>query len=71
MRDYKRHTCTRGIPSIQDPYLELYYVYNDHISIHNSRPLDPPMFANALSALPSPTMPLTDEGRLFMRDKDY
>jgi hypothetical protein len=36
MRDYKRHTCTRGIPSIQDPDLELYYIYNDHISIHNN-----------------------------------
>jgi hypothetical protein len=36
MRDYKRHTCTRDIPSILDPDLELYYVYNDHISIHNS-----------------------------------
>jgi hypothetical protein len=35
-KDYKRHTCTRDIPSIQDPDLELYYVYNDHISIHNN-----------------------------------
>jgi hypothetical protein len=35
MRDYKRHTCTRDIPSIQDPDLELYYVYNDLIRIHN------------------------------------
>jgi hypothetical protein len=35
MRDYKHHTCTTGMPSIQDPDLELYYVYKDHISIHN------------------------------------
>jgi hypothetical protein len=35
-KDYKCHTCTEGISSIQDPDLELYYVYNDHISIHNS-----------------------------------
>jgi hypothetical protein len=35
-RDYKRHTCTEDIPSILDPDLELYYVYNDHISIHNT-----------------------------------
>jgi hypothetical protein len=36
-RDYKRHTCIEDIPSILDPDLELYYVYNDHISIHNSQ----------------------------------
>jgi hypothetical protein len=43
----------------------------DEYNMLDCRPLDTPMFANALSALPSPTMPLTDEGRLFMRDKDY
>jgi hypothetical protein len=37
-RDYKHHTCTRDIPSILDPDLELYYVYNDHITIHNIAP---------------------------------
>jgi hypothetical protein len=35
-RDYKCHTCTRDIPSILYPDLRLYYVYNDHISIHNT-----------------------------------
>jgi hypothetical protein len=35
-RDYKCHTCTRDIPSILYPDLEPYYIYNDHISIHNS-----------------------------------
>jgi hypothetical protein len=35
-KDYKCHTCTEDIPSILYPDLELYYVYNDHISIHNS-----------------------------------
>jgi hypothetical protein len=37
-KDYKHHTCTRGIPSIQYPDLELYYVYNDHINIHTIAP---------------------------------
>jgi hypothetical protein len=38
MRDYKRHTCTRDIPSILYPDYELYYIYNGHISIHNREP---------------------------------
>jgi hypothetical protein len=35
-KDYKRHTCTRDIPSILYPDLELYYINNGHISIHNN-----------------------------------
>jgi hypothetical protein len=37
-KDYKCHTCTKGIPSIQDSDLELYYLCNGHISIHYIAP---------------------------------
>jgi hypothetical protein len=35
-KDYKRHTCKDDIPSILYPDLELYYIYNGHICIHNT-----------------------------------
>jgi hypothetical protein len=34
-------------------------------------PLDTPMFANATTSLPSHTIPLTEEEKEFMQDKDY
>lgn len=43
----------------------------EEYNMSDCRPLDTPMFANALTSLPSHTAPLNEQERDFMRDKDY
>jgi hypothetical protein len=43
----------------------------DEYDMTDCRPLDTPMFSNALTSLPSHLTPLTDDEKAYMHDKDY